>query len=57
VSAGLLVGYRTTTALVVTGMEYLIAFDIDAWIEQGIRQLEDFLLVHAAFQAQYPDDA
>jgi hypothetical protein len=29
----------------------------DTWVEFGIRQLEDYLLVHAAFQAQYPDES
>jgi hypothetical protein len=27
-----------------------------AWVEQGLRRLEDYLLVHAAFQAEYPDN-
>ena len=26
------------------------------WIEFGIRQFEDLLLVHAAFQREYPDE-
>lgn len=36
-------------------MEYLEAFDLDTWIQQGIRRLEDYLLVIAAFQAMYPE--
>lgn len=36
-------------------MEYFIRWDLDAWIEQGLRAFEDFLLVHAAFRQMFPE--
>lgn len=29
--------------------------DLTAWIAQGITMFEDLLLIHAAFQALYPE--
>jgi hypothetical protein len=31
-------------------MDYLITFDLDAFIAQFIQDVEDYLLCHAAFQ-------
>jgi hypothetical protein len=27
-----------------------------AWVEQGIRRFEDYLVVHAAFAAEWPEN-
>jgi hypothetical protein len=37
------------------GMDYWITFDVGLFAEAGLRKLEDYLLVVAAFQAAYPD--
>jgi hypothetical protein len=37
------------------GMDYVIAFTVEAFAAQGIRRLEDYLLVHAAFAREWPD--
>jgi hypothetical protein len=37
------------------GMDYWITFDIGLFAEQGLRRLEDYLLVHAAFALEWPD--
>jgi hypothetical protein len=31
--------------------------EADAWVAHGLRCLEDYLLVHAAFAREYPEDA
>jgi hypothetical protein len=36
-------------------MDYWITFDVGLFAEAGLRKLEDYLLVVAAFQAAYPD--
>jgi hypothetical protein len=37
------------------GMDYWITFDIGLFAEAGLRRLEDYLLVHAAFALEWPD--
>jgi hypothetical protein len=37
------------------GMDYVITFDVGLFAEAGIRKLEDYLLVHAAFAREWPD--
>jgi hypothetical protein len=61
VRVGLVDDDPESAALVVNeGMEriadWLFPEDaIEAWADSGIRLLEDYLLVVAAFQAQYPE--
>jgi hypothetical protein len=37
------------------GMDYWITFDVGLFAEAGLRKLEDYLLVHAAFAREWPD--
>jgi hypothetical protein len=38
------------------GMEYGITFDIGLFAEAGLRRMEDYLLIHAAFALEWPED-
>jgi hypothetical protein len=38
------------------GMDYVIAFTEEAFAAEGIRKLEDFLLIHAAFAREWPEN-
>jgi hypothetical protein len=37
-------------------MEYGITFDIGLFAEAGLRRMEDYLLIHAAFALEWPED-
>jgi hypothetical protein len=37
------------------GMDYWITFDVGLFAAEGLRRLEDYLLIHAAFAAEWPE--
>jgi hypothetical protein len=37
------------------GMDYWITFDVSLFAAEGLRRLEDYLLIHAAFTAEWPE--